>query len=335
MRLNVGCHIKHTKSRTMKATTKNTSIEYCGIDICKTRLDVYCTGQYKQYPYSKEGVKQLIKEFKCKGLTLHLVYESTGRLSANLHAWIRDCKTDQSMLNPAHVRYFAKALKIDAKTDKLDAKVLVLFAQKLQPEVDTAKSDDVLELQELYTHLDLLISNRTRHKNELSGELTTFVRKSAQRLVKYFTQEIKKIEARMMELINNNEELKERYDHYIAEDGIGQRGAMTLVILMPELGYLNRGQVASLVGVAPFNCESGAMKGKRTIRGGRKRVRSIMYLCVLTAIRTNKTLSKFYKKAVAEGKNKRLMLIACVRRWLIYLNSSLKKKRAVAESAKA
>lgn len=313
-------------------TTQNTSPLYCGVDICKTRLDVSCNGQYRQYPYSKEGVKQLVKEFKSKDATLQLIYESTGRLSANLHAWIRDSKVAQSMLNPAQVRYFAKALTIDAKTDKLDAKVLEIFAQTMHPKPNLEKSNDILELQELYTHLDLLISNRTGHKIELSGELNPSVKESAERVVKYYSEEIDKIKERIKQLINAHKELKMRYDFFMDQAGIGERGATTLVILMPELGYLNRGQVASLAGVAPFNHESGAMRGKRTIRGGRKRVRSMMYLCVLSAIRQEGVLRDYYLNALERGKSKKPMLIGCIRKLLIHLNSKLKKKKLSAES---
>lgn len=319
----------------MKNNKQTTKIKYCGIDICKTHLDVWCDGKYKQYPYKKEGVKQLIEEFKSKDSTLYLIYESTGRLSANLHVWIRDYKVAQSMLNPAYVRYFAKALKIDAKTDKLDAKVLVIFAQKMQPEADLEKGDHILELQELLTHMELLIANRTRHKIELRGELRNSTQKSAQRMIEFHNKEIKKISKRIITIIRSHKELKKRYEFYIKQAGIGERGAMTLVILMPELGYLNRGQVASLIGVAPFNYESGAMKGKRSIKGGRKRVRSVLYLCVLTAIRMNNHLKSFYQKGVERGKNKRSMLIACIRKWVIHLNSELKKESVKAESVKA
>ncbi len=269
----------------------------------------------------------MIEDFKSKDCTLHLVYESTGKLSTHIHAWVRDFKVAQSMLNPAHVRYYAKALGSAAKTDKLDAKVLVLFAQMMHPKQDKAKSNLVLELKELYTHLDLLIANRARHKNELSEELTTSVEKSAQRMLKHYTEEIKRIQARIITLIKSDEELQERYDFYLDQHGIGERGAMTLVILMPELGYLNRNQVASLAGVAPFNCESGAMKGKRTIKGGRKRVRSILYLCVLSAIRKNGHLFEFYQNAGGRGKSKKGTIIACIRKLMIYLNSSIKKTK--------
>lgn len=298
--------------------------EFVGIDISKKSLDVFFlpSKRERQYRNDEEGVAQLVHEIGQDPPALVLL-EATGGLERLTVASLSAAKIPVVLVNPREVRDFARATKRLAKTDRLDAEVLADFGLKLQPEVRPLGDEATSELQALVSRRRQLVEMIVAEKNRLSRCLPR-VKPTIKAHVQWMEKQVEEIEKEMDDFIKKSPiwRTKERLLQSIP--GVGKVVSRTLLAEMPELGTISRGQAASLAGLAPFNVDSGQMRGQRHIWGGRAGVRVAMYQAALVAVRFNPPIRQVYCRLVAAGRPKKVALVACARKLLLIANNIIR-----------
>ena len=297
---------------------------FIGIDISKRSLDVamHETGESYSYDNDEEGIGTLALQLKNLRPTL-VVMESTGGYERELCYALLEHNIPVSVVNARQVRDFAKAMGKLAKTDKIDAAVIAHFASVVAPRESNGISISADELSGKLLRRRQLVEMRMQEKcrREMSRGL---VRKDIDENIAALTARIKKIEKDL------DQELKGKFNDELkllrSAPGIGPESARTLLIEMPELGRLNRREIASLAGLAPFNVDSGTMRGKRHIRGGREVVRRALFLAANGARRSNAQFKEHYEALRKRGKAHKVALIACARKLLTALNAMMASK---------
>lgn len=229
-----------------------------------------------------------------------------------------------SVVNPAQVRASAQAKGQRAKTDAIDALMPTDYGQRYQPTPTPPVSKVQAQLTALTQWLKQLIDAQAVAKTQAEHHSNAFVRKQHQSLIEHYQLQIETTEAELMQLTDKDPGLKQRVETLDAIEGVGRRTALMVLTHMPELGQLNRQQVAALAGLAPWTRESGTMKGMRCIGGGRPEVRIALYMSSLSVARCNPILRDFYQRLVAKGKLKKVALTAVMRKLIIYMNRLLK-----------
>jgi len=300
---------------------------FVGIDISGKQLDVCLLpkDRHREYCYDDPGLKALVKYLR-KHKATSIVLEGTGGLERLVTAYLANSDLPVVVVNPRQVRDFARALGILAKTDKIDAHVLARFAEAVKPEIRPLPSDQLRQLDELMTRRRQLVKLLVAEKNRLMRSSTNLVRDSHQRLIDAIAEQLQDVEAQLERMIQSCPVWREKEDLLQSVKGVGPVTAFTLLAALPELGTLNRRQIASLVGLAPYNHDSGKHRGKRSIRGGRAHVRSQLFMATLTAVKWNPTIKHFYERLLGEGKCKKVALTAASRKLLTILNVILKTK---------
>ncbi len=302
-----------------------------GIDISKSRLDVACLPAPAQPLASVDndsgGHDKLICWLKSL-LPRLVVLESTGGYQRVVVAALAAAGLPVVVVNPRQVRDFARALGILAKTDAIDAMVIARFGEQVNPTPKPIPDADSVALTDLLARRRQLIELRTAESNRLAQAATARISKSIRAVLTVIDKQIQAIDDDLDEHIENSPIWKEKQDLLTGVPSIGKLTARTLLACLPELGDASRQAIAALVGVAPINRDSGMMRGKRTTWGGRKVVRSALYMAALVATRYNPTLKAHYAKLVAAGKAKKLALIACTRKLLVILNAMIRNKTA-------
>lgn len=302
------------------------SQSFVGIDVSKNTLDVHILpeGSNFSYPYEPKAMKALIKKLKSMNPAL-IVMEATGGYEISIGVQLADAKLNLAIVNPRQIRDYARALGKLAKTDKIDAYIIARFAQDIKPESRAQLTFKELELKSLVARRKQLVDMRSAEKNRLSRMDIPKVIKSIHKIIDLLDAQIKAIDDELQNEIKNNPTWNKKLEIVTSVDGIGVNTAQTILFCLPELGTLNRQQIAALVGLAPFNRDSGMMRGKRTITGGRAIVRQALHMPTLSAAtRWNKTLGNFYYRLIAKGKKHSVALTACMRKLLITLNAMLK-----------
>ena len=236
-------------------------------------------------------------------------------------------------MNPWQTHNFSKSLGQRAKTDTLDAAMLAKYGEVIKPATTRVLTDEEFELKQLVLRRMQLVQQRTQEKNRIE-HASPLIKTSIRKMIKLLSSEIKQIMGKIEKLISKNEDMTKQAERLTSAKGIGMISAYSLLMLLPELGKLNRKQIASLVGIAPFNRDSGSKDGQRSIFGGRSEVRSALYMATLTAIRFNKKIKTFYKKLVRKGKKKKVALVACMRKFLVCLNAMLKTNQSWSDKPK-
>jgi transposase len=297
---------------------------YCGVDVAKCYLDVALEEEERRVRNDRAGHKELLRWLGKIKTEVQVVCEASGGYERALVQALQRAEVKVSVVSASRVRQYARAAGILAKTDRIDARVLCAFGKAIQPGI-TAPREGVQErLRELEAHrrhLSQLVVAETNRAKQL-GDLT--VRRISAKLVRQIQKQIDALDLLIKQLINQSPELAHKAQKLKAITGVGERTAILLLAQMPELGELNRREAAALAGLAPFNRDSGLMRGKRTIFGGRRAVRTGLYMAALVAARYNPILSTFYQRLRAAGKPPKLALTAVMRKLLIALNSSLK-----------
>jgi transposase len=255
-----------------------------------------------------------------------IVLEATGGYERHMVAALAAEALPVVAVNPRQVRDFARALGKLAKTDAIDAQVLALFAQKIDPPLRPIPDAQRAALSDLLARRRQLVELRTAESNRLAQAASRRVKSSIQAILAAIEKQINAIDDDLDDQIKRSPVWKEKEDLLTSVPGIGKLTARTLLTCLPELGDISRQAIAALVGVAPINRDSGMMRGKRTTWGGRKVVRSALYMAVLAATRCNPVLKAHYHKLVAAGKAKKLALIACIRKLLVMINAMLRTK---------
>jgi transposase len=299
---------------------------FCGVDVSERQLDVHLLpeGAGTSFAHSAAGIGRLVTWLASRERPL-LVVEATGGLERALVAALGRAGIATAVVNPRQIRDFARAAGLLAKTDRLDARALALFAQRMRPQprlpgsaADALLVGLVLRRRQLVTLRDAERSRRRR-----IGEPALL--RSLDDHLAWLTAEIATIEAAMAARLEALTATHERAQLLLTVPGIGALTAASVLALLPELGRLDGKAVASLAGVAPFARDSGLMRGRRTIWGGRKPVRAVLYMATLVATRHNPTIRAFYERLCAGGKAKKLAITACMRKLLVILNAMLAK----------
>ena len=297
---------------------------YVGIDVAKDRLDVAFrpSGHIWSVAYDESGIGGLVAELQVLQPDM-VVLEATGGLEIPLAAALAASSLPVAVVNPRQVRNFAKAVGRLAKTDALDAQVLAHFAEAVQPPVRTLPDADTQELHSLSTRRNQVMTMLVAERNRL-GRASRPVRPRIQAHIAWLEQELSDLDQGLQEMLRRSPVWREKDDLLRSVPGVGEQLSLTLLANLPELGTLDRKQIAALVGVAPMNRDSGTMRGKRIVSGGRARVQTVLYMGALVGSRHNPVLRDFYRRLLAAGKTKKLALTACMRKLLIILNAMLK-----------
>ena len=299
---------------------------YVGIDVSQDRLDVAVVpdGTGWQVANTETGVREVGEQLRALGPVL-VVLEATGGLEMPLLGHLGSLGVPVVGMNPRQVRDFGRATGRLAKTDAIDAQLLALFGERVRPAVRPLPDEAAQALGALVTRRRQLIEMRTAEKQRM-GRASKRLRKSIQRHIDWLSQSLAEVEGDLGDAVRGSPLWREKDDLPHSVPGVGDVLAMTLVADLPELGSLTRQQIASLVGVAPFNRDSGRCRGKRSIWGGRAPVRAALYMAALVASRYNPAIRAFYQRLLAAGKPKKVALVACMRKLLTILNAMLRHK---------
>jgi transposase len=302
------------------------SKSFIGIDVSKNNLDVHILPEALSFSYAYEpkATKALIK--KLKSFTPELiVLEATGGYEISIGIALADAGLNVAIVNPKQIRDYARALGKLAKTDKIDAYVIARFAQDVKPEARAKLTLKEFELKSLVARRQQLVDMRSAEMNRLSRVSVAQVKNGIQKIIRVLDAQIKAIDDELHNEIKNNPTWNKKLELITSFAGVGDHTAHTLLFSLPELGSLNRQQIAALVGLAPFNRDSGKMRGRRTIFGGRANIRKALHMPTLSAAtRWNKNIMEFYDRLIAKGKKHKVALTACMRKLLITLNAMLK-----------
>ena len=295
-----------------------------GIDTSSTQLDIYVrpNDEFFSVNNDAEGIKQAIKQLQSYKPSRVLI-ESTGRLELVFVCAAHKAGLPIVVCNPGAVRHFAKSVGRLAKTDKLDAKVIAHYGEATQPRLSSIKPDKLRAISDLLTVRSQCLDMSTMQKNRLK-RMPISVHKPIKEILKTIKRELLKIDKQLEKLVNTVPEWKQKRDLLLSAKGVGNVLAYTLMSELPELGSLNRKEIAALVGVAPMNRDSGSYEGKRYIRGGRHKVRTVLFVSMMSAIQCHPKLKPMYQKMLAAGKPKKVALVACMRKQLTILNVMVK-----------
>ncbi len=300
---------------------------YVGIDVSRSTLDVAISNrkEVKNFSNDESGINQIVRYLKNENPAL-TVMEATGGLEKLLAACLFEASIPVVVANPRRVRDFAKSRGKLAKTDNIDAHILAEFASDNHPEVRPLTDAQTEEIKALLARRQQIIAMITAEKNRLSLANKTVV-PSIQESLKSLKHLLKGLDHDIEDHIQNSPIWREKDKLLKSVPGVGPILSMSLLGILPELGKLNRKQVAALAGVAPFNNDSGKHRGKRTIHGGRTRVRAPLYMATLVATRYNPVIKAHYRHLLELGKIKKVALTACMRKLLVILNAIVREHR--------
>ena len=300
---------------------------YVGIDVAKSQVDVAArpAGDVWRVDYDEPGVAALVAQLRNLNPATVLL-EATGSIEVPLVSALAAASLPLVVVNPRQVRDFAKATGGLAKTDALDAQVLAQFAEAVRPPLRPLRDADTQELNELTTRRNQLMTMLVAEKNRL-GRGTGAVHPRIKAHINWLEQELKGLDEDLRQKLRRSPVWREKDDLLRSVPGVGEQISVSLLAYLPELGTLDRKQIAALVGVAPINRDSGIMRGKRTVWGGRARVRAALYMGALVATRYNPVILVFYQRLLAAGKVKKVALVACMRKLLTILNSMVNSDR--------
>ena len=298
---------------------------FVGIDVSKDSWDVHVLPSDQAFSVDSDarGLKKLLKQLPQPGTCL-IVMEATGGYERDLAAALFDAGHQVAIVNPKRARDFAKALGLLAKTDRVDARALALFAERVRPRLSKKTPEKQAELDELVTRRRQLVEFQTMELNRQKMARQVTAIRSLKRHLTLLEKHIQELNAAIAKLIESDDDWRRTAEIVSSTPGIGDTTAATLLAELPELGRLNRAEIASLVGVAPFNHDSGKFQGQRRIRAGRATVRSGLYMATLTAIRHNPTIKRFAERLMAKNKEFKVCLVACMRKLLSILNVMVK-----------
>ena len=302
---------------------------YAGVDVSKARMDVAVRPADDGWTVSNDdaGIRKLVSRLKTLKPAM-VVLEATGGLELPLVAALAVDELPVVVVNPRQVRDFARATGKLAKTDTLDAMVLAHFGEAVRPAVRPLRDAETQALSSLTTRRHQLVTMLVSEKNRLSSAITVAVRSSIEAHIEWLQSELDDLDRDLRQTLRQSPVWREKDNLLRSVPGVGPQVSLTLLAYLPELGTLNRKQIAALVGVAPFNRDSGSLRGRRAVWGGRSRVRAVLYMGALVAAQYNPVIRNFYQRLLAAGKPKKLALTACMRKLLVILNSMLKYRSA-------
>jgi transposase len=312
----------------MANPTQSKSSVNVGVDVGKAFLDVYI--YEKQLHFQEEnttkGIRAILKRLSYYKVE-RLVVEATGRYEFALAeaAYLREFPV--CIMKPLSIRRYAGAVEQLAKTDKIDAAIIAEFAAVIKPKPTPQKSKNLLVIKDLLSRRRQVIEMRTQEMNRLKI-MGKRLEASCKRIIKALDSEVNRLEKSLNTHIDEQSEWAEKRELLITTPGVGNTLVYTLLADLPEIGTLNNKQVGALVGVAPMNRDSGSLRGKRKVQGGRASVRTILYMATLSATQCNPVIKQFYKKLVVQGKHKKVAIVACMRKFITILNAMVRDKQS-------
>jgi transposase len=295
-----------------------------GIDVGKEKLDVGITGEKRVRVWANdEGGREELSDWVVEQEAPLVVVEASGGYETAIVSELVERGQAVALVNPTRVRAFARAEGILAKTDKIDAGVIALFGATMKPEPQARRDQSRVELNQWVTRRRQLVVMVTAEKNRLQTAAPAMQAGIAKHIA-WLQADIKALEEQINQAIAANPGWSETARRSESVPGVGSITSSTLVADLPELGQLNRQKIAALVGLAPFNHDSGKRRGQRRIFGGRASVRSVLYMATLSAITHNPVIKSFYQRLLAKGKLKKVALTACMRKLLVILNAMIR-----------
>ena len=292
---------------------------YVGIDVAQDQLDIATTADQtwsvKHHPRAMAALARRLQKLS----PARIIVESSGKLEQELVVVLAEAKLPVVVVNPRQVRDFAKATGVLAKTDRIDARILARFGEAVKPEVRELPD---AQARDLMAH----VARRRQLHQMLRAERHRLLRvarplkKSLERHIAYLEKQLAKLDEDLHDAIRQTPIWQESFDLLQSVPGIGPTTAATMIAELPELGRLSRHEIAALVGVAPFNRDSGKWKGKRSTWGGRSSVRSALYMATLVATQYNAYIRAYYQRLLTRGKAKKTALVACMRKLIVILN---------------
>lgn len=303
--------------------TDNVYKLHVGIDVSKATLDVSMGNNNSlQVSNDEDGLKELVSLLPAKKGTL-IVFEATGGYEKFAANYLRRKKFAVAVVNAKRVRDFAKASGKLAKTDKIDSEAIRMFGKAFNPTpqpLATEAEDNRQQNINRRAQLVKIIAIEKQHLEHSAGS----IKKSIRKHISYLEKELALLEDLLKKLFNQDVELKDKMERLDEIKGVGAITAMNILVYLPELGSLSHKEVSALVGVAPFNRDSGKGKGRREIWGGRAPVRTALYMAVLSARKFNPALKTFYERLIKKGKLKKVAIVACMRKLIIIMNAMLR-----------
>lgn len=297
------------------------------MDVSKKSLDVAILPGRESWALGNdmEGITELVRKLQGMASTL-VVLEATGGLEFPLAAALAAARLQVSVVNPRQVRDFARATGRLSKTDRIDAKVLAHFAQVIQPPARPLADEAAREFKALLVRRQELVEMITAEENRLTAAFAYIVKQRIQTHVEWLQAQLKELDNDLGQRVQESPVWREKEQLLRSVPGVGPNLTFTLLAELPELGTLNRKVIASLVGVAPLNHDSGTLRGRRMVWGGRARTRAVLYMAALVATRFNPVIKDFYHSLLAVGKPKKVALVACMHKLLIILNAILRHR---------
>lgn len=311
----------------MANLTQSKSSVNVGVDVGKTFLDV-CIHEKQLHFQEKntaKGIQAILKRLAYYRVE-RLVVEATGRYEFALAeaAYLKELPV--CIMKPLSIRRYAGAVEQLAKTDKIDATIIAEFAAVIKPKPTPQKSKNLIAIKDLLARRRQVMEMRTQELNRVKIMGKT-LEASCRRIIKVLDKEIERLEKSLSEYVDAQSEWSEKRELLISTPGVGNTLVYTLLADLPEIGTLNNKEIGALVGVAPMNRDSGSMRGKRKIKGGRASVRTMLYMATLSATQCNPVIKHFYKKLVEQGKHKKVAIVACMRKFITILNAMVRDKK--------
>lgn len=297
---------------------------YAGVDVAKDSMDIaiHVSGEHRSFANDEEGIDQAVVYLKELAPTL-VVLEATGGIELPLASALAAVRVPVAVVNPRQVRDFAKSTGKLAKTDILDARALAYFAAAIRPQPRPLADAQTQELGAIVSRRRQLIGMLVAEKNRFRSARGK-VRQHIQEHIAWLEKDLANIDSELKQKVQESPVWQEKDKLLRSVPGIGRVLSATLLAKLPELGTLNRREIAALVGVAPLNRDSGTFRGKRTVWGGRAPVRATLYMAALVSTRHNPVIKRFYQRLCAAGKAKKVALTACMRKLLTILNAMIK-----------
>ena len=310
----------------MDDATQNSNVSFVGIDVSKSKFDVMILpeGIHLTCPYDSEGIDQLLAQLPKHDCVV--VLESTGGYERRLAAELVEAEHQTAIVNPRQVRDFARGIGVLAKNDRIDARVLAIYAQHVKLRLLGKRSEKQQELTALVVRRRQLVTLQNAESNRLEQTTVKLASKSIRHVLDLLRKELKKLDAEIARLIEADDDWRNKAELLQSVPGVGPGTSASLVAELPELGKLNRQQIASLVGLAPFSRDSGQSRGRRSIWGGRGSVRCALYMAAFNAKRCNPIIRAFADRLKQAGKRTKVILTACMRKLLVILNTMVRNQ---------
>lgn len=297
-----------------------------GVDLGKASFDASIRGKTRSWPNTPSGIRRFLDHLESLGTPARVSCESTGAYARSLILACLERHTAVALLNARNVRAFAKAAGYLAKTDRIDAGVIALYAQTFDPPPLDPSWQQRERLHQYHQRLDALIDSRARRRTSLEYYSEPAIRAEIRREIAALTKRIESYQLAIDDFIGRDSDMRRKREILTRTTGVGPAVSRALLVTFPELGTLNRKQAAALAGLAPMNRDSGAARGRRTIQAGRSKPRKALYMAALTAAHRNPMFTPQYHQLIARGKPVKVALCAIARKLLVYLNTQLKEE---------